>query len=62
MHIGGVFVCGCGRARMSLENLLLHHDDVRVELAQLGLKRARASVQTITLAEIADAYRKAGAE
>jgi hypothetical protein len=62
IQVGGVYQCGCGVIRMSRANLDKHHDDVRVELAELGLKKARASAQNITLAEIREAYRMAGEE
>lgn len=62
MHVGGVWVCECGKARMSRAALVAHHDDVREDLARAGAMRARAAVQKITLAEIEAAYRKAGGE
>lgn len=62
MQVGGVFVCECGKARMSRATLVAHHDDVREDLARAGAMRARAAADSVTLAEIEAAYLKAGGE
>lgn len=59
VQIGGVWMCECGLVRMSRGALVAHHDDVRAELAQLGIGNARAAAQNISLAEISHACRAA---
>lgn len=62
LRVGPVYRCECGRARMSREGMVDHHDRVREERAAAGVARARAHVQRISLADIERAYRKAEIE
>lgn len=62
MYIGRVYFCECRAVFISRGGLDEHHDRARLEQQLLGLRKARTSAQKITLAEIEDAFAKAGDE
>lgn len=59
-RLDGVFFCGCDRPLTSHAALVAHHDGVRAENAARGAAGMRLAASAVTLADIADAYRKAG--